>query len=317
MDPIFDALVRGERFSFDLLKEHTEATEKYWKYWWHKVDRAQLQRPMTISDDDEILRVTANLGTVDTEKYLHFYYSSAQELFRNGKLPLGCLARETYRNAVVEQQVARLQPSECPILTFVGGGYGAGKTTTLNFLSGKMPGITVALGVDQCKLLLPEFHQIRMVSDGRASEVCQEESRLISDKVFDAALMRRADFCWDSSMSQFEPTMEKIKKAIAQGYRLRMIGVWTPLEKAIPRAMNRAYETRRFANPKYLEKATKDFARHFPRYFDCFDEVILFGNAGAEPILIAEKMHSGLEIHCQIAEEFIKFGELHENENEQ
>lgn len=298
-DPIFERLTRGDLFPYSLLRTEREAVVQYWNWWWENADRSKLDRPKTLVDNDPILTATASKPSVDTITDDFFFSDPFRHALNVGDLPRRHqVNRSEYRQAIADMLTPRCVPSDSPTLVFTGGGYGAGKTNTLHWLAGegKAPGgITVSAlqGVDYCKQLLPEFNQVKMVSDGRASEICQEESRLISDMLFGQLVTDKRTFGWDSSMSNKENTFSKIEYAQKAGYRLVLIAVLTQTEVAVRRAMERARKTRRFAPPKYLHDSHASFAAHLGDFVERMDEVMVVENSrdnqDGGPHLLAQK----------------------------
>lgn len=268
MEVIRDALLKGEKFPYSLLRSEFEQVQKFWERWWEDRDLSKITRPYTISDDDPILTPTAAKDTVDSFSGQESFWVFLKTALTQGQLPVGLdLPRDQYRSAVVTLFVDRLPHSTAPVVYFVGGGYGAGKTSIMHMLAGtgklECP-VKALVGVDACKMMLPEFERVKMVSDGRASEITQEESRLIADELFSEALKQRRTFSWDSSMSNREDTLQKIHSARQCGHRVEMISVYTPPQTALQRAMKRAKETRRFPNPNHFHRSHVQFAKFFP-----------------------------------------------------
>jgi chloramphenicol 3-O-phosphotransferase len=305
--PIYDALKTGSQFPYSLLVSHYEEVEMYWDWWWEQADHGRLTRPKTISDDDPVLQPTIEKLSVDTESEEHFFYEFASHAIRNEMEVRGYnVPRQTYREKVALHLANQMPNLSDKVAVFLGGGYGAGKTTALNMLckTNTIPfTMSQQVGVDYCKNLLPEFHRVRMVADGRASTICQLESRAISDMLFNRIVESGRSLTWDSSMSDYDSTMDKIRRVRAHGYNLMLVGVWTPTEIAVRRAMSRARKIRRFAHPDYLVKSARDFSKFFPKYADLFDRVRVFCNSvdradDGEPLLIAQKdvIDSDLEV---------------------
>lgn len=322
MKLIFDGLKAGERYPFDLLATHYEEVAEFWDWWWQQADENVLTRPYTIADEDPALEATLGKTTVDTETHSAMFWDFLLRALSLGCLPRGsAVPRVAYRTALVRHLAERAPRLASRTVVFVGGGYGAGKTTTLSMLAacGVLPfSVSALLGVDYCKLHLPEFERAKTVADGRASSITQEESRLISDDLFSLIIAEGRSFAWDSSMSNREESIRKIAAARAAGYRVQLIAVWTPPERAIPRAMRRARETRRFAHPDHLVPSAKKFAQYFPEYCDLCDTVQVYWNGDdartgpeAQPLLIAEKPAIEFELasfHDALLETLLEFG---------
>ncbi len=302
-DPILQRLIKGDRFPYALLRAERDAVEGYRKWWWMQADTASLDRPKTLVDEDPILIPTCEKKSVDTFSDDFMFSDPLRNLLERNILPRGeSVNRASYHQALADHLTQFGVTGEKPALIFTGGGYGAGKTSGLQFLvrAGKCPvniPVSALQGVDYCKQLLPEFSQVQRVADGRASEICQTESRTISDLLFCQLVSEGRTFGWDSSMSDKVATFKKIEFARKRGYRIVLLAVLTRLEIAIPRAMQRAKETRRFAPPKYLEPSHRAFWSNLPDYMEAFDEALVLENSKEKehggPSLLARK--SGAE----------------------
>lgn len=300
MPTILEALQSGDRFPFPLLASHFEDCLAYWEWWWSQADPQQLSRPQIISDDDEMLQPTISTLFVDTLTYYHCFDKFLRLYLKNNFILRGeQISRQAYQESLIEhlflQQSIRLEDR---VIVFLGGGYGAGKTTIASFLANaeKLPlSLQQIVGVDSCKLFLPEFEAIRRLGDGRASSTVQEECRMLADRLYVKLLASGRSFIWDSSMSDITKTMEKIIAAKEKGYALELVAVGSSIESAISRAMVRAKVTRRFAHPAHFKSSHCRFARGFPEYFPHFSKIMLFwnewvpGNVSADPKLIAQK----------------------------
>ncbi|QIF00071.1 zeta toxin family protein [Roseimicrobium sp. ORNL1] len=269
---VLEALKGGSKFPFDMLKCERESVVGYWDWWWEGRDMGVLDRPYTISDSDPILRPTDSKETIDTNGDYDHFDDVFQKLLSDGILPRGrAISRTAYRSAVVDYLCGLAPQLPEPLVIFMGGGYGAGKTSTIKYLSssgvlpGRLPQCALH-GVDYCKQVLPEFNLVKSVSDGRASEICQNESRLISDTLFATLISEKRSFVWDSSMSDYEKTLPKLDYAKKNEYQVGMFGVLTDLEVAKRRAMKRACDTGRFAHPGYLEGSHRKFWSNLDQY---------------------------------------------------
>lgn len=299
MKPIFEALKAGEKFAFSLLAAHFEDCAEYWEWWWSQTRLDQLSRPEIIADDDPILGPTVSELFVDTLTHYDFFDKFLCTALANKLLPYGDhLPRPEYQDSLIRILSARGIAQTDRVAVFVGGGYGAGKTTVLS-MEGRqsflpLPPNTV-VGVDPFKLYLPEYEAIRRIGDGRASSVVQAEARKLSEGLFERLVHMGKSFMWDSSMSDMEASLYRVRMARSQGYRLLLVAVACPLETAIGKAMGRARITRRFAHPDHLVISHRNFAAAFDIYFNEFDDVMLFwnpwfpGQSAAQPLLIAKK----------------------------
>ncbi|MDD5262942.1 MAG: zeta toxin family protein [Methylacidiphilales bacterium] len=299
MSPVLEALKAGDKFPFPLLLSHTEDCLEFWEWWWAQVSLDELTRPYLIQDDDPVLGSTLDTMFIDTLTYFDYFDKFLRSALKDRLLPQGDhIARNTYRDELVQLMSRRGVANTERRIIFAGGGYGAGKSTTLSkFATGRNCPLSVRniVGVDSFKLFLPEYEVVRRLGDGRASTIVQKEARMLANKLFERLVQMGRSFIWDSSMSDFEATMEHIQEAKARGYTLELVAVASPIQAAIRRAMYRAKETRRFAHPDFLLSSHRDFASYFEAYFPHFQKVMLFWNAwearpeqAIDPLLIAE-----------------------------
>jgi len=286
--PIYHGLISGDRYTYQMLRAEREELELYWKWWWeNKADAATLTRPYTLEDSESILQPTIQKSTVDTLHDDFMFSKPLRNLLEKNILSRGSsVKRNDYRQQIVDYLLESGLDASKPVVVFTGGGYGAGKTSCLQWLAsnGRAPGglpVSALQGVDYCKQLLPEFSMVQRVGDGRASEICQDESRTISDLLFSQLTANRKSYGWDSSMSNLEATMSKINHAKKLGYHVFLIAVLTRIELAKSRAMKRAYETRRFSPPKYLEQSHSEFWKHLQTYVDISDECMVLDNSAS------------------------------------
>ena len=302
MSPTTLQLIAGARFPYVTLVYKRPAVRAFLDHWWENADITQLSRPYTLADSDPNLEPTVGKQWVDTTSYSWTFSKALRNVLSSGKIAEGSrLSRATFR-----EEVVRVLADHCPqasendpaIVIFTGGGYGAGKTSSLQFLvtEGKLPQsvqLSCLQGVDYCKQLLPEFNRVKAVGDGRASEICQDESRLISNMLFGRLIEERRSFGWDSSMSNRDDSLAKIEAAKAAGYRIGLIAVQTDVEVAIQRAMTRAKLVQRFAHPNFLEGSHRLFRQNFEDYWALADSGFLIENSRDEalggPILLRQK----------------------------
>jgi hypothetical protein len=296
--PILGKLKDGVKFDFDTLADNFDAVEAFWEWWWENRDLNIIDRPEIIADDDPILEATQGKKTADLLSYSDFFSDFLINAIASSKLTAGqCLLRGPFRD-----QVARIVGSNSvelpdgPQLIFAGGGYGSGKTTMLGHLAqcGKLPlKMCHMVGVDYCKLYMPEFNLIQGISDGRASVTVQSECKNLGSNLFMKLVQDRKSFIWDSSMSDEKETRDRIALARDQGYRMSMIAVLTPLEIATRQAMKRARETRRFPHKDALPQSHTGFRKALMGYIPAFDNVTVFANLGEQadvPEVIAERI---------------------------
>lgn len=295
--PILEKLKDGVKFDFATLAENVEQTEHFWEWWWKEKAKPDcISRPEIIEDGDPILTATLEQCAADLVSHSEFFDKTLSNLINNGLLPArGSIPRDAFRR-LISQIVTNSSVilSGRPQIVFAGGGYGSGKTTVLNSLalSEKLPmGLAHHVGVDVFKSLIPEYNLIKAVADGRASLTVQKECQELASDLFEALVEAQRSFIWDSSMSNRDETIERLKLAQARNYELTMIAVLTPMQLAIKQAMTRAFDSRRFPHPEFLPKSHHGFREAFTNYLPYFDNVMVFArlDGSSSAMLVAEK----------------------------
>lgn len=287
-DSLLAALKDGERFPAELLALEPDVMRCFWEWWWSRVTYDCLTRPHVVQDDDaEVAVATYTKSRIDTVTYAAFASAYLLNARRAGYLLHGpMLDRADYRDCLVRHVLRHGERDATPSVVFVGGGYGSGKTTILDFLvkHDKLPiQRGQVMGVDYFKAYLPEYCFLQRIGEGRASSVVQEEARLMSDDLFGRLVRERLSFGWDSSMSNPGPTLEKLRSVREAGYKVVFLAVFTPLEVAIRQAMERAKKSRRFAHPDRLPESHRGFRACWRDYLPWVDEAWVFANEGTPP----------------------------------
>jgi hypothetical protein len=302
--PILGRLQEGVKFDFCTLADSIEQTDEYWEWWWkEKAKTDELCRPETISDDDPILSETLYKATVNLCGHRQLFDKHLFQMTEKGVFPIiDGMNRDSFRK--IAQAIAAnasVKLSGRSQIVFAGGGYGSGKTTTLNYLAqqNRLPvGMANLVGVDVFKPLIPEYNLIKAVADGRASLTVQKECDMLASQLFKRLIEVGRSFAWDSSMSNKEETLKKISMAKNAQYELTMIAVLTPLKVAIRQGMKRAFLSRRFPHPVALPKSHIEFRQAFNDYISHFDEIFVFANMGdgSDIEAVAEKTNSEKEL---------------------
>jgi predicted ABC-type ATPase len=287
-ESLLAALKAGERFPAEQLALEPDVMACYWEWWWSQARYDRLTRPHVVHDHDPAVAVaTQSKPLIDTVTYAAFASAYLLNARRAGYLLHGALLdRAAYRDCLVRHVLRHGERDANPVVVFVGGGYGSGKTTILDFLvkHGALPiQRGQVMGVDYFKSYLPEYCFLQRLGEGRASSVVQEEARQMSDDLFGRLVRERLSFGWDSSMSNPAPTLEKLRLARAVGYRIVFLAVFTPLEVAIRQAMERARKSRRFAHPDRLPESHRGFRACWRDYLPLADEAWVFANEGTPP----------------------------------
>lgn len=306
--PILDKLKDGEKFDFATLADNTEQTDEFLDWWWaEKAKLDVISWPEIISDDDPILTETHSKSVANLSSYREFFDRPLFPLTQSGVIPnKEKITRESFRRSTMRVVAgSSIMLQDRPQVIFTAGGYGSGKSTIVNELCkcGRLPvPMSCLVGADIFKQLIPEYHLIKAVGDGRANSVVQKECVNLSSEMYVNLIETRRSFVWDSSMASKEVALDRIMLAKKSGYETTMIAVLTPLNVAIRWAMNRAKKSGRFP-PLGDEFASSHvgFKKNFNDFVEHFDEITVFANLSDDPDIIAVK-ESGeirLEVYDQ------------------
>lgn len=301
MSRLLEQLKDGKKFPLCTLAYEDVTTSEFWKWWWdHKASFDTLVRPEIIDDQDPILIHTKNHTTYDEETYsaLLTPYFAVWEMYRQYRCNFRRGARPNLHDAIVNALLIHTQQSDEKQIVFAAGGYAAGKTSTLQLLAKERHismSIPALLGVDRCKHLIPEFTIIQEVGDGRASMTVQAEAVHVSEMLFSKAIEEGRSFGWDSSMSDLDKSLAKIDLCRQNGYSVDVVGVLAEPATAYRRAMERALESRRFANPQVFRDSHLGFLENFEKIAEVCDSIQLYDNTAdgengiPDPIILAIK----------------------------
>ena len=205
-------------------------------------------------------------------------------------LPAGQVSRKDLQNAIVDSYQFEPARGRKPILTFLGGGGGAGKSTVRDLVGG-IAGTVI--DVDDVKSLIPEFHEKSL--EERAAYV-HEESSEIGKKLFDKALAAKGDFVKDGVMGNPNSAETQVKQAREAGFDVRLVAVTIDPQTAIERSLARARQLEettgvgRHVPIEVLEEAHTSFNEALnTRYRTLFEpgEVQVFDNSGSGPVEIS------------------------------
>lgn len=283
--PILGKLKDGIKFDLPTLAENVEEVDLFWDWWWkEKREDGKITRPETIDDDDDVLTETISKPFVDTICYRNAIDDPLLRLLNEGVIPTSqSLDRELFRSLAMKSVSVGASVLTEPHLVFAGGGYGSGKTTIVQML-GESRAIPCRglIGADMFKQLIPEYHLIKAVADGRASLTVQKECVMLLNRLFPTLIDHKRSFILDSSMSAKNETVARIGLARKAGYQLTMIAVLTPVAIAINQAMHRAKISRRFPHPGALPESHVHFRQHFMNYVPLFDRVLVYTNFGSD-----------------------------------
>lgn len=243
----------------------------------------------TLPDDSPLLTPTVKLRTATV--------TADSKVARLGLLPVGEHSRPALRSAIARYFLrggtedgpgAEVpQPLANPEMLMMGGGGGAGKTSSLREIGGAPLG-SVLVNADEVRTFLPEYDQIRATGDGRGAPVTHEEASEISDRVLALAQRRKVNVVLDGTMKTAANSLGQMRAAKAAGYSVKLLAVTIDPYEAAVRAALRAKGNLRFVPTNILLGAHKGFNASLPEYIRELgaENVNIFDNSGARAVEI-------------------------------
>lgn len=179
-----------------------------------------------------------------------------------------------------------------PIVTFMGGGSGAGKGSLQKAGVIKPRPGTIVVDSDKAKLGIPEYQEMLKAQDTRAASVVHEESSFMAARAMAQSIESGFDTVLDGTGdSSIEKMTAKVIDARNRGgQRLVAEYVTIDTDEAIRRATARAERTGREVPRSIITGTHESVSTIFPQIVDrnLFDELRLWDNMGDSPELIFE-----------------------------
>lgn len=130
---------------------------------------------------------------------------------------------------------------------------------------------------------------ILALGDSRAAAVVHEESSLLRKQAEAGAIAMRTDMVLDVTLGNPAKGVDTLRQLKDAGYEVRLVGVTTPTQIAVERAVARGKNSGRYVVLDELVKAHRGFSAGFEQYAALADDVRLFDNSGRLPALIYTK----------------------------
>lgn len=211
------------------------------------------------------------------------------------------------RKAIHDQIVGRIldgvvAPEGQPTFVSMGGGGGSGKGYVLS--KGLIDGVpdskhAAHINSDDIKEMLPEYDQLRKLSDRTAAAWVHEESSYLAKRVQAEALDRGLNIVMDQVASNPDKVVAQFSAARERGYRVEANYVTVPVEIAIARAEERGKRSGRFVPESVLREAHKGATNAFQDLVarGAADKMTLVDNGGSDPVRLASYENGTLKIH--------------------
>lgn len=205
--------------------------------------------------------------------------------------------RRALHDSVVDDFLAEgraVAANQQPTFQMLGGGTASGKSSAVRSGQVKLPGRSVVVDADAIKAKLPEFDAMIAAGDSRAAAFVHAESSGLSDLIMGRGVAMRTNLVLDGTG---DGGIDKLRKRVgvfrSQGYRVKADYVTVPTDVAKARALARGKETGRFVPDDVIESIHASVSRDMVQGLNegLFDELRLFDNSGARPVLILEHVN--------------------------
>lgn len=215
--------------------------------------------------------------------------------------------RQALHDAIVRRHFQNATPVGDPVVTVLGGGPASGKSTAIGQLS--LPKNLVHIDTDEIRAMLPEYREGLGVIKEIAA-ITHEESDVINKRIARLAIEGRYNVLMDGTGNG---SLENLTKKV-NGYRAgggRVVGgyVTVDTDEAMTRMVKRGDRTGRYVPEEYLRGVHRGISEILPTAMErgLFDEVSLWDNNGATPILVATARGKAITIYDRAAwDRFLK-----------
>ena len=201
--------------------------------------------------------------------------------------------RQELHNQIVDDLLAGFTPEDEPMAYFLGGGPASGKSS----LPTPGGGLAALIDPDAIKAKLPEYAQMLAAGDSRAAAYVHEESSYVARKALNAASDRSISLVVDGTGdSSYSKMVGKVAVARAGGAtRVEADYLTVDTDEAIRRATARAQATGRMVPAPVIASIHASVTEVFVEAASkgLFDELRLWDNNGASPVLIARATKTG------------------------
>lgn len=194
--------------------------------------------------------------------------------------------RQKLHREIIEKMLEGFEPQENPRFHVMGGGPASGKSV----MEKSNPEISdghALINPDDIKEMLPEYHN----EDGsKDASFVHEESSYLAGLVQAEGFARRINMTLDGTgNSSVSKMIGKLKPARDAGYEINGYYVTVDSDIAVQRAQKRGERTGRFVAESVIRDTHKKVSQTLPGLLDEFDNLKIYDNSGAEPVLIGEK----------------------------
>ena len=233
-----------------------------------------------------------------SDAYPAFHPEAFETLNRYQRGGAFTAARTRLHNAIVEDHFVGKKPVKKPVVTVLGGGPAAGKSTLTSRI--KLPKNSIHIDVDQVRTMLPEYREGLVRKNTDISTATHEESSLIAKRIARESVSGRYHMLMDGAgNSSFDSIKSKV-----DGYRksgAKVVGKYVTVDTdvAVQRMLDRGAQAGRFVPESYLREVHKSISSTLPRVMreGLFDEVELWDTTSGVPVKVASAIGDQLTIH--------------------
>lgn len=253
--------------------------------------------PKTIPDDDP--RVSIDTQTKH-KKSVGEQTEFFNPTFGHQGVPQYKAARKKIHDRIIFNTVnvkgSRAAEGEKPVVVFMGGGGGSGKSTVLDsgVESGLIPDLKyVTINPDDVKADLPDYKKVRRAGDYRAAEIVHEESSDVADMALAQAVQENRNIVIDKTMANPGKNLALMELLRQKGYEIRFVGVTVDPGTAVNRNLGRFYNSGRLPQLQAMVRSHKAFNGNAEQYLEAADIGVIVDTSGNSPVTFVSKNADG------------------------
>lgn len=248
---------------------------------------------------------------IPKDKDTYTYYTTEKNILIDGKLNTKrsyVQERLDLHKQIVGDIIGEVQPvpaDKKPVVVFLMGPAGAGKTTCINHILDKTKNTFVEVGVDNVMERIPEFKEATnlgqdengsMITAKDAFKIAKVEAIYLNTDLRRKVQQSRRNMIYDATGQNLNHYLNMIEQTKREGYDVQVYYVDVELDQVKQRAKDRAEVNGRFISDKELDDMYNGSKANFQKIAAQANSASILDNRGKPPPNVATRYKNGMII---------------------